>query len=151
MTLLEQIGSDFKDAMKAKDELRLSTLRMARADLKNKEIEKRGPLTDEDAVSVIKTMVKRYKDALADFEKAGRGDLAEKQRAEIAILEAYLPAQMPDEEIEAVVREVMGEMEEGTADIGKVMGGVMKKIAGRADGNRVRAMVQKMGSMSTGV
>ena len=144
MTLYEQIASDFKESMKAKEEVRLSTLRLLRSELKNKEIEKRSELTEDEMLAVIKTMVKQYKDAFEQFKSGGREDLAEKQKKEIEILESYLPAQMPDEEIEAIIRTVLDEAQESSSDIGKTMGLVMKKIAVRADGNRVRTLVQKM-------
>ncbi|MCR4278841.1 MAG: GatB/YqeY domain-containing protein [bacterium] len=144
MKLHEQILADFKESMKSREEVRLSTLRLLRSELKNKEIEKQTELTEDDMLAVIKTMVKQYKEALEQFKSGGREDLVEKQKKEIEILEAYLPAQMPDEEIETIIREVLNEAGEGAGDIGKMMGAVMKKVAGRADGNRVRTLVQKM-------
>jgi len=142
--LKEKILEEIKTAMKAKDELRLSTLRMLHAAIKNAEIEKQKELTDDDVIATIRTMVKQYRDALADFTAAGREDLAEKQKSEIAILEAYLPPSMPEEEVEAIVKSVIDEMGATASDLGKVMGAAMKKVAGRADGNTVRTLAQKL-------
>jgi uncharacterized protein YqeY len=144
MALMEKINEDLKEAMKAKDEQRLSTLRMARSALKNKEIDVRQPLTDDEAVAVIRTMVKQYRDALADFTASGRQDLADRQTAEIAILEAYLPAAMPEAELEAVCAKVIKDMGATQKDMGKVMGAVMKEVDGRADGGAVRTIVQRL-------
>lgn len=143
MTLAQQIESDLKEAMKARDERRLSTLRMVRAAFKNKQIDVGHELTDEEAQAVMRTMLKQYKDALNDFTSAGRSDLAEKQAEEIRLIEAYLPQQMPEEELTKICQETLAEMG-GTGDLGKTMGAVMKKVAGRADGNKVREIVQKL-------
>lgn len=142
--LAERIDQDVKEAMKAKNEVVLSTLRMVRSALKNKQIDMVGKeMTDDDAVAVLRTMVKQYKDALNDFTTAGRTDLAEKQKAEIELLERYVPAPMPDSEIETLCIAAIAEMGATQKDMGKVMGSVMKQIAGRADGNTVRAILQK--------
>lgn len=144
MTLVERIDHDVKEAMKAKKTEEVSTLRMAKAALKNKEIESGAALNDDAAQAVVKTLVKQYKDALNDFKTAGRSDLAEKQEAEIRLLEAYLPAQMPAEEVEKIVAKVLEGMPGATAkDMGKIMGAVMKEVAGRADGTVVKEVLQK--------
>ncbi len=144
MTLVERIDNDVKEAMKAKKTEEVSTLRMAKAALKNKEIETGTALGDDAAQVVVKTLVKQYKDALNDFKTAGRTDLAEKQEAEIRLLEAYLPAQMPMEEVEKIVAKVLEGMPGATGkDMGKIMGAVMKEIAGRADGTVVKEALQK--------
>jgi len=141
--LNERIDADLKEAMKAKNEAVLSTLRLARTALKNKQIDLMGKeMGEEETVAVLRTMVKQYKDALSDFESAGRTDLAEKQKAEIEILERYLPAAMTEVEIEKIVTSVIAEMQATPKDMGKVMGAVMKQINGRADGNTVRAILQ---------
>lgn len=143
MTLFEQIESDMKEAMKAKEEAKLSTIRMIRSALKNKQIDLGHPLTDEEVLAVIRTTVKQYKDALSEFTAAGRMDLAEKQQTEITQLEAYLPAQMPDEEIDAIAKRVVAELNATQKDMGRVMGAVVKEVAGRADGTRVKDAVQR--------
>lgn len=142
MTISERIDQDFKEAMKAKDELRLSVLRLARTALKNKQIELMHELTEPEAGSVLKTMIKQYQDALSDFQTAGRQDLVERQQKEIDILSQYLPPALAPEELERIVKEAVEKA--GTTDFGKAMGAAMKAVDGRADGNDVRAIVQKI-------
>ncbi len=145
MTIAEQIASDVVSAMKKKDELELSTLRLVHSSLKNKRIDLGQDLTDEDSLAVLKTMKKQFLDALSDFEKAGRVDLAEKQKAELVILDRYLPQQMPAEDVERVVKEAIDAAGiTGASDLGKAMGVAMKAVEGRADGNAVRAIVQRL-------
>lgn len=145
MTILERLDLDLREAMKQKNELGLSTLRLVRSALKNKQIELGHEPTDEEAQAVLKTLVKQYQDALTDFEKAGRADLAARQKEELEIVKAYLPAAMPPEELERLVREALtSEGITSPSDMGKAMGAVMKAVAGRADGNTVRAIVQRI-------
>lgn len=142
MSTLEKIEQDFKEAMKAKDELRLSVLRLVRSELKNKQIELGKELEEKDAQAVLKTMLKQYQDALSDFSNAGRQDLVEKQQAEIDIVTAYLPPALPKEELEKIVKEAVESA--GTDDFGKAMGAAMKAVDGRADGGDVREIVQRL-------
>jgi uncharacterized protein YqeY len=145
MTILERIDADLKEAMKAKNELELSTLRLVRSALKNKQIDLGHAPTDEEAMAVLKTTQKQYQDALTDFEKAGRSDLAERQKEELRVVKRYLPEAMPEAEVEKIVRDTITAMgASSAADVGKVMGAAMKTIAGRADGNTVRTLAQKM-------
>ena len=144
MLLYERIEQDLVQAMKAKDELTLSALRLVRSSLKNKQIELQHALSDEESEAVIRSMVKQYRDALSDFTKAGRDDLASRQRLEIGVLSKYLPAALSDEEVRAVAKRVIEEDKATSADIGKVMGRVMKELGGRVDGNTVRAIVQRL-------
>ena len=130
MLLYERIEQDLVQAMKAKDELTLSALRLVRSSLKNKQIELQHALSDEESEAVIRSMVKQYRDALSDFTKAGRDDLASRQRLEIGVLSKYLPAALSDEEVEAVAKRVIEEDKATSADIGKVMGRVMKELGG---------------------
>lgn len=141
--LIERLDADLKEAMKAKNESVVSALRMARAALKNKQIDVGHELGDEEVVIVLRTMVKQYKDALADFTNAGRTDLASKQQTEIELIERYVPAAMPEADITVIVERVVEETQATVKDMGKVMGLVMKEVDGRADGNTVRAIVQK--------
>lgn len=143
-TISERIENDLKEAMKAKAEARLSALRMVRAAIKNKQIDLGHPLTDEEATAVMRTMIKQYKDALADFTAAGRGDLAEKQQAEITLIESYLPAQLGEAQIEEAAKAVIAEMNATVSDMGKVMGATMKKLAGQANGLAVKAVVERL-------
>jgi uncharacterized protein len=144
MSILERIDADLKEAMKAKNEPVISTLRLARSAFKNKQIDLGHELTDDEAAGVMRTLVKQYKDALTDFESAGRKDLAEKQKSEIELLERYLPAGISEADIEVMTKKVIADTGSTAKDFGKVMGLVMKEVAGRADGNAVRAVVQKL-------
>ena len=145
MTLLERIDADLKDAMKTKNEQELSTLRLVRSALKNKQIELGHPLSDDEVMSVTKSLQKQYQDALADFEKAGRADLAEKQKAELVIVKRYLPEMLPTDQVEALVKEAIAEIgASSSSDVGKVMGAAMKKANGRADGSTVREIAQRL-------
>jgi hypothetical protein len=146
----EKILQDIKEAMRYKDELKLSVLRMLSSAIHNKELEKRTKsgkaeeLTEEEAAAVIRSEAKKRRDAIAEFEKGGRKDLAEKESAEFKILEEYLPQELPDVEIEKIILEVIGQLKEITQkDFGRVMGEVMKRVRGQASGNRVGAMVKK--------
>lgn len=143
MNIIEKIDNDFKEAMKAKNEAAVSTLRMARSAFKNKQIDLGKELSEDDAAQVLRTMIKQYKDALQDFAGAGRTDLAEKQKAEIELLERYLPAGLSEQEIEAMAQKIISESGATVKDFGKVMGLVMKEVAGRADGTAVRTAVEK--------
>lgn len=142
MTVLERVDADFKQAMKSKDELALSVLRLVRTALKNKQIELMRELKDEDAHAVLKTMIKQYQDAISDFQSAGRQDLVERQQKEIDLISAYLPPAMAPDELEKIVKEAVAAS--GATDMGKAMGAAMKAVAGRADGNEVRAIVQRI-------
>ncbi|HPN14544.1 MAG TPA: GatB/YqeY domain-containing protein [bacterium] len=145
MSLFERIEHDLKQAMKDKKELELSVLRLMRSNLKNKQIELMHPLSEEESQAVIRTMIKQGKDALTDFTGAGRMDLVERQTGEIGILEQYLPPAMSLDEVEAICKQVIQEANAASpADLGRVMGLAMKVVAGRADGNTVRAIVQRL-------
>lgn len=144
MNLAQRIEADLKDAMKAKDEVVLSTLRLARTALKNKQIDVQHDLNDEEVVAILRTMVKQYRDALNDFVSAGRQDLAERQIQEIVVLERYLPAAMSETELEQICRDLIQEQAATAKDMGRVMGMVMKKVGGRADGQVVRAMIERL-------
>lgn len=144
MTMIERIDSDLKEGMKAKNESVVSSLRMVKSAFKNKQIELGHPLTDEEATLVLRTTVKQYRDALSDFTSAGRTDLMEKQKAEIELLERYLPADISEAEIEAIIKKAIADSGAASGEFAKVMGVVMKEVAGRADGNAVRAIVQRM-------
>jgi hypothetical protein len=144
MSLKERITQDMTAAMKAKEAGRLSTLRMVKAAVQNREIEKGGELTDEELTKALQSLVKQRRDSVEQYEKAGRAELAEKERAEIAVIEEYLPRAATREEIERAVSEAVSET--GAASL-KEMGAVMKaaqaKLAGRnADGRTVSEIVK---------
>ena len=145
MTLTEQVQKDMVDAMRKREELRLSTLRMMKAALHNKEIEKRGKLEEKEELQVFSTMIKQRKDSIEQFEKGNRPELAKKEAEEIAIIEAYMPKAVGEEEVVATVRAVIAEMGTPTMkDMGAVMKNVMAKFAGaRVDGKLVSETVKK--------
>lgn len=145
MIIVDTIEKDLQESMKAKDELSRSVLRLMRSALKNKEIDLGHVPTDEESQGVLKTLKKQYEDALIDFEKGGRADLAERQKAELVIMNRYLPASLPKEEIERIVKEsIESSGITSEKDMGKAMGVAMKAVAGRADGNAVREIVQRL-------
>ena len=145
MSLKEQLMSDFKDAMKAKDEVRKNTISFARAAVKQYEIDNRKELDDEGIVAILAKQVKMRKDALSDFEKAGRMDLADAYKQEIEVLQKYLPAQLSADEIRDIVNATAAELgiEGGKQNMGKLMGAVMGKVKGVADGNDVRKVIEE--------
>ena len=145
MTLQERLTEDFKAAMKAHDEVKKNTLSFARAAIKQVEVDTRKEVEDGDVLAILKKQVKMRKDALADFEKAGRTDLLDSYKAEIAILEEYLPEQMSEDDIRKLVQETAAEVgvEGGKQNMGKLMKSVMPKVKGLADGNTVRKIIEE--------
>jgi uncharacterized protein len=145
MTLNQTIADDLKEAMKAKDTLRLSCLRMLRAALKNLQVEKGHELDEDEVQSVVSSMIRKGKEAAGEFRGGGREDLALKEEAEIAILYQYLPQQLTPEEMEATLREVISELSaDGPRDMGKVMKEAMARMAGRAQGKEVSEMAKRL-------
>jgi uncharacterized protein len=143
MELRERIESDAKSALKAGAKDTVSTLRMLNASLKNKQIDKRRPLTEEEVVETVRSLIKQRKDSIEQFEKGGRQDLVDKETAEVAVLEAYLPQQLSREEVEALVRSAIAETgAQGTRDMGKVMKALMPRVGGRADGKLISELVK---------
>ena len=145
MSLTEKIGTDITTAMKAKDAQRLSALRMLKAAVMNKGVEKKGDLDDSEVLQVVASLVKQRRDSVDQFQKAGRADLVEKESGEIAILQEYLPPAISQAEIDAAVAEAIAETGATSArDIGKVMKAVMPKLAGKnADGKAVNEAVRR--------
>ena len=145
MTLKERLMSDFKDAMKAKDTVKKETINLARAAIKQVEVDERRELSDEEIIAILAKQVKMRKDALADFEKGGRTDLADAYKKEIEVLEIYLPAQLSKEEVAKVVAETAASLgiEGGKQNMGKLMGPVMGKLKGQADGSLVKDVVME--------
>ena len=143
MSLKDQITEDMKTAMRAKDSERLATIRLLMAALKQKEVDERIELDDAAIVAVLDKMVKQRKDSVAAFTQGGRQDLADKEAAEIKVLEAYLPQRMGVEEIAAQVKAIVEELgAKGPGDMGKVMGAVKTRLAGKADMGLVSAAVK---------
>ena len=145
MTLKDRLMADFKESMKQKDEVKKNTVSLARAAIKQYEVDNRVELEDADIVKILQKQVKMRKDALADFEKAGRTDLADAYKAEIKVLETYLPEQMSKEAILDVVKAAATELgiESGRQNMGKLMGPVMGKLKGLADGNDVKKVIEE--------
>ncbi|WP_018906356.1 GatB/YqeY domain-containing protein [Variovorax paradoxus] len=143
MTLKEQITEDMKTAMRAKDSERLGTIRLLLAALKQKEVDERVELDDAMVVAIVDKMVKQRKDSIAAFTTGGRADLADKESAEIKVLEVYLPQRMGADEVAAEVKAIVAELgAKGPGDMGKVMGAVKTRLAGKADMGQVSAAVK---------
>ena len=147
-SLSERIDGDLKSAMKASDGLRVSVLRLLKAALKNRQIEK-GGLSEEDEITVLSTLAKQRREAIDQYRKAGREDLAQKEADELPILQAYMPEQMSPEELEGMIMEAIRESSaKGASDMGKVMKLVTPKTKGRADGKLVSERVKELLSRS---
>ena len=143
MSLKDQITEDMKTAMRAKDSERLGTIRLLLAALKQKEVDERVVLDDAAVVAIVDKLVKQRKDSIAAFEQAERQDLADKEKAELTVLQAYLPRRMSTEEITAAVQAIVAELgAKGPGDMGKVMGAVKTQLAGKADMGQVSAAVK---------
>ncbi|RZL68259.1 MAG: GatB/YqeY domain-containing protein [Variovorax sp.] len=143
MTLKEQITEDMKTAMRAKDSERLATIRLLLAAMKQKEVDERVELDDAMVVAIVDKMVKQRKDSIAAFTAGGRTDLADKEAAEIKVLEVYLPQRMSADEVTAAVKAIVAELgAKGPGDMGKVMGTVKAQLAGKADMGQVSAAVK---------
>lgn len=142
MRLAEKLLDDIKTAMKGRDELKVSTLRLARASIRNAEIDKGRDLTDEEVLETIAREAKRRREAIEGYEKGGRQELVDKERRELEILNQYLPEQLDEVEIEKVVKEVAAELGiVGAKDKGRMMGALMPRVRGRADGKLVNQVV----------
>ena len=144
MSLKDQITDDMKTAMRAKDSERLATVRLLIAEIKRKEVDERIELNDAQVVAVVEKMIKQRKDSITQFENGGRQDLADKEKSELAVLSAYMPAGLSDEEVAVeVAAAVAASGAAGPQDMGKVMAILKPKLAGRADMTAVSAQVKK--------
>ena len=143
MSLCDQLNEDIKSAMKAREADRLAALRLMLAAVKQREVDERVTLDDAGVVSVVEKMIKQRKDSIAQFEKAARTDLADKEKFELAILEVYLPQQLSAAEVDAIIAEAVAATgAKSPADMGKVMGIVKPRLAGRADMGKVSGLVK---------
>ena len=143
MALREQLNEDIKTAMKAREQDKLAALRLLLSEVKRREVDERITLDDAGVIGVVEKMLKQRKDSISQFEKAARQDLVDKEKAEIAVLEAYLPKQLSQAEVEAAVAEAIASTgAKSAADMGKVMGVVKPRLAGRADMGKVSALVK---------
>ncbi len=143
MGLRENIESDTKAALKSGAKEKVSTLRMLNAALKYKQIDKRRPLTEEEVIETVRSLIKQRKDSIEQFAKGGRQDLVDKETTEVAVLEAYLPKQLSPEELEAMVRDAIVQTgAQSGKDMGKVMKALIPIVGGRADGRLVSELVK---------
>lgn len=143
MGLRENIDADLKVALKSGAKDKVSTLRMLNAALKNKQIDKRRQLTEEEVIETVRSLIKQRKDSIEQFAKGGRQDLVDKETAEVAFLEVYLPQQLSREEVEGMVCDVIAKTgAQGAKDMGKVMKALIPVIGGRADGKLVSELVK---------
>ncbi|CAM2831993.1 Uncharacterized conserved protein YqeY, may have tRNA amino acid amidase activity [Paenibacillus sediminis] len=144
MNLSERLNEDMKQAMKSRDKFKLSTIRMVRSTIKNLEIDLKRALDDNEVLDILSREIKQRKDALQEFEKAGREDLVDSLKAEIEIIAQYLPEQLSEEEIKVIVQQTIQETGASSkAEMGKLMSSLMPKVKGRADGKLVNQIVQQ--------
>jgi uncharacterized protein YqeY len=146
MSLKDRLSADFKESMKVRDEIRKNTVNLARAAIKQYEVDNRKELDENGIIEILTKQVKMRKDALSDFEKAGRTDLLDDYNKEIDILMEYLPKQLSEAEITEIVKATASELgiESGKNNMGKLIGAVMPKLKGRADGGAVKKIVESM-------
>jgi len=144
MTIKEKLQQDLKESLKKKDTIRLNTVRSIINAIKNKEIDLRKELTEDEIYGILNTLAKQRRESIEQYEKGGRQDLVEQEKRELEIILEYLPEQLSDEEIEKIVKETIEEVGASSIkDMGKVMKAVMPKVKGRADGKKVNEMVKK--------
>ncbi len=145
MPIIETIYDDLNKALKVRDKPRLSILRLVKAEVMNREIEKKSPLDDNEVKAVLKTFVNRGKDSIDQFTKAGRTELVEKEKLELAVVQHYLPRQLSDEETRAMILDTVQEMGvAGPKDMGKVMKAVMGKAKGLVDGKLANKLLKEI-------
>lgn len=144
MDLKETLTADYKQAMKDRDKLKVSTIRMVLAGVKNEEIAKRGELTEEEFLTVLAREARKRKESIEEFGKGGRQDLVEKEERELSIIESYLPEQLSEDEVRDIIDRTIQEVGATSAgDLGKVMGKLMPLLKGKADGKKVNQMVRE--------
>lgn len=143
MSLVDRLNQDMKQAMKAKDKVRLSVIRMIKTSLQNESIKHGKELSEDEALTVLTRELKQRKDSLQEFERAGRQDLIDSVQEEIAIVNSYMPEQLSADELQTLIDETISEVGAKTkADMGKVMKAIMPKVKGRADGSQISHLVQ---------
>lgn len=145
MSIKEKLRADLVTAMKARAELKVSTLRLITSAIKNKEIDERKEIDDDGVLAVLTTAAKQRRDSIEQFEKGGRQDLADKEKAELVIIQEYLPQQLSKDEVAAFIKEAIAETgAAGAKDMGKVMKALMPKVKGKADGKLVNELVKEL-------
>lgn len=143
MSLKQQIQDDIKAAMKAREQAKLSVLRMLSAAIKQKEVDERVEVSDSDVISIVEKQIKQRKEAAVQFEQGGRADSAQAEVAEAEILSVYLPAQLSEQEVKSIIQQVISRLGvTGPADMGKVMAAVKPELAGKADMSKVSCLVK---------
>ncbi|MCD5323620.1 MULTISPECIES: GatB/YqeY domain-containing protein [Pontibacillus] len=145
MSLLERLNQDMKEALRNKEKERLSVIRMVKASLQNEALKLgKDELTEEEELTVLSREIKQRKDSLQEYKSAGRDDLAQKDERDIEIIQSYMPDQLSEEELDAIVQETINEVGVSSKkDMGKVMSAIMPKVKGKADGSLVNQFVQK--------
>jgi len=144
MSLQERISAALKDAMRARDEVKMATLRLVLTAIKNREKEARSLLEDQEVISVITTQIKQRRESIEQYRQAGREDLAQREESELQILQGYMPEQVSEEEISNTLDEIIAEVGAvSMKDMGKVMKAAMAKLAGKAEGGAINAMVKE--------
>ncbi|MDH3802088.1 MAG: GatB/YqeY domain-containing protein [Deltaproteobacteria bacterium] len=144
MSLQEQISAALKDAMRARDEVKMSTLRLVLTAIKKREKEARSLLEDQEVISVITTQIKQRRESIEQYRQAGREDLAQTEESELQILQGYMPEQVSEEEISNTLDEIIAEVGAASMkDMGTVMKAAMAKLAGKAEGGAINAMVKE--------
>ncbi|NQU95767.1 MAG: GatB/YqeY domain-containing protein [Candidatus Omnitrophica bacterium] len=146
MTIEEKIDNEYKTALKAKDAIKVSTLRMLKAEINNVKLnQSKLELKEADIIKIVHRQIKQHKDSIEQFEKGNRADLAEKEKKELAILSDYMPEQLSEEELRKIITETIKELEATTKkDMGKVIKAVMEKAKGKADGKTVSQIISQM-------
>jgi len=145
MSVSEKISADYKEALKAGDKNRVSVLRMIKSSMKYKEIEKKAPLTDEEVQAILMSSVKRAKESIEQFSKAGREDLVSKEKEEMLVVQEYLPKQLGEDDVKKIVKDLIAEEgASGAKDTGKVMKSAMARLKGQADGKLVSKIVKEL-------
>jgi len=143
--LKARLTEDLKSALRSGDKLRTSVIRLLTALIKNREVEKRGPLTDAEVIQAVSASCKQRQEAIEQYRQGGRQDLVDKETAELAILQSYLPAALSPDELQTLVREAIRDSQAASPrEMGKVMALLMPKVTGRADGKIVSALVREM-------
>jgi uncharacterized protein len=143
MTLKAQISEDMKTAMRAKDSTRLGTIRLLQAAMKQREVDERIELTDADVIGVIEKMLKQRRDSITAYESANRADLADIEKAEVVVLQTYLPKQLTDEEVAALLEQAVADTgAESMKDMGKVMAAIKPLVAGKADMGKISGLIK---------
>ena len=149
MELKAQLSEDLKSALRSGDKLRTSVIRLLTALIKNREVEKRGPLTDAEAIQAVSASCKQRQEAIEQYRQGGRQDLVDKETAELAILQTYLPAALSPDELQTLVRDAIQDAQASSPrEMGRVMALLMPKVTGRADGKVVSTLVREMLSKS---